>query len=66
MQAPSHTLLGISQDAVKENAEQVSFSATEKAYATADLEQVHELLENEGYDEDETASFKVGATCQYI
>ncbi|KAM3261826.1 hypothetical protein ACQJBY_052488 [Aegilops geniculata] len=57
--APSHTLLGISQDAVKENAEQVSFSATEKAYATADLEQVHELLENEGYDEDETASFNV-------
>ncbi|KAM3279609.1 hypothetical protein ACQJBY_046771 [Aegilops geniculata] len=57
--APSRTLLGISQDAVKENAEQVSFSATEKAYATADLEQVHELLENEGYDEDETASFNV-------
>lgn len=56
--APSRTLLGIPQD-TEENSAQVSFSATGKAYATADLEGVHEILTNDGYKEDDIATYKV-------
>lgn len=58
--APSRTLLGIPQDTEKEEtSEQNSFSSIGKVFATANLEGVHEILVNEGYDEDEVATFKV-------
>ena len=59
MQALSRTLLGIPQDTEEENSEQISFSSTGKAYATANLEGVHEMLVIDGYNEDERATFKV-------
>uniref|UniRef100_A0A0E0D8Y6 non-specific serine/threonine protein kinase n=1 Tax=Oryza meridionalis TaxID=40149 RepID=A0A0E0D8Y6_9ORYZ len=55
--APSHALLGIQHD--KENTERISLSAIAKVYARADLDEVHEMLENDGYSEDERATFEV-------
>ncbi|KAK1642806.1 hypothetical protein QYE76_060611 [Lolium multiflorum] len=58
--ALSRTLLGIPQDTEKEeSSEQISFSSTGKAYATANLEGVHEMLVIDGYSEDDRATFKV-------
>lgn len=62
MQAPSHALLGIQHD--KENTERISLSAIAKVYARADLDEVHEMLENDGYCEDERATFEVLTFCQ--
>jgi hypothetical protein len=59
LQALSRTLLGIPQDTEEENPEQISFSSTGKAYATANLEGVHEMLVIDGYSEDERSTFKV-------
>jgi hypothetical protein len=60
LQALSRTLLGIPQDTEKEeSSEQISFSSTGKAYATANLEGVHEMLVIDGYSEDDRATFKV-------
>ena len=60
MQAPSHTLLGIPHNM---NSEQHSLTATGKAYSRADLDEVHEILENDGYNEDEIATFEVRTIC---
>lgn len=59
-QAPSHTLLGIPHNM---NSEQHSLFAIGKAYARADLNEVHEILENEGYKKDEIAIFEVRTIC---
>lgn len=51
---PSHTLLGIQHD--NKNSDQISLSAIGKAFARADLNEVHEILLHDGYDEDDTAN----------
>ncbi|ONM10999.1 TPR-containing protein kinase [Zea mays] len=51
---PSHTLLGIQHD--KNNSGQVSLSAIGKAFARADLNEVHEILLHDGYNEDDEAN----------
>ncbi|KAG8061581.1 hypothetical protein GUJ93_ZPchr0003g18586 [Zizania palustris] len=55
--APSHALLGIQHG--KENSELISLSSIGKVYARADVDEVHEILENDGYCEDERATFEV-------
>jgi hypothetical protein len=57
MQTPSHTLLGIQHD--KNNSGQVSLSAIGKAFARADLNEVHEILLHDGYNEDDEANAEV-------
>lgn len=57
MQTPSHTLLGIQHD--NKNSDRISLSAIGKAFARADLNEVHEILLHDGYDEDDTANAEV-------
>nr|CAB3492637.1 unnamed protein product [Digitaria exilis]CAB3497619.1 unnamed protein product [Digitaria exilis] len=51
---PSHTLLGIQHD--KRSSDQVQLSAIGKAFAKADLNEVHEILQDDGYNEDDMAN----------
>ena len=57
MQIPSHTLLGIQQD--KRSSDQVRLSGIGKAFARADLNEVHEILLDDGYNEDDMANAEV-------
>lgn len=57
MQTPSHTLLGIQQD--KKSSDHVPLSAIGKSFATADLNEVHEILQDDGYNEDDMANAEV-------
>ncbi|KAJ1292910.1 hypothetical protein BS78_01G026600 [Paspalum vaginatum] len=51
---PSHTLLGIQHD--KKSTDRVSLSAIGKAFARADLSEVHEILKDDAYNEDDTVN----------
>ncbi|RLN42677.1 putative serine/threonine-protein kinase [Panicum miliaceum] len=51
---PSHTLLGIQHD--KRSSDQVQLTAIGKAFARADLNEVHEILQDDGYNEDDMAN----------
>ena len=53
MQTPSHTLLGIQHDKI--SSDQVLLSAIGKAFARAYLNEVHEILQDDGYNEDDMA-----------
>lgn len=57
MQTPSHTLLGIQPD--KKSSDQFQLSAIGKAFAKADLNEVHEILQDDGYNEDDMANAEV-------
>ena len=57
MQTLSHALLGIQHD--KKNSDRVSLSAIGKAFARADLNEVHEILLHDGYNEDDAANAEV-------
>ena len=57
MQTPSHTLLGIQHD--KRSSDQVLLSAIGKAFARAYLNEVHEILQDDGYNEDDMANAEV-------
>jgi len=50
-------LLGIQHD--KKNSDRVSLSAIGKAFARADLNEVHEILLHDGYNEDDAANAEV-------
>jgi len=57
MQIPSHTLLGIQLD--KRSSDKVRLSGIGKAFARADLNEVHEILLDDGYNEDDMANAEV-------
>ncbi|GJN22821.1 hypothetical protein PR202_gb10420 [Eleusine coracana subsp. coracana] len=54
---PSRTLLGIQHD--KETSDELSLSAIGKAFAQADLNMVHAILQDNGFNEDEMENSEV-------
>lgn len=57
MQTPSRTLLGIQND--NETSDELSLSAVGKAFAQMDLNAVHAILQDDGYNEDDMANSEV-------